>query len=122
MTACASRRVLRPLLALSAIALVGSACSSLTSAPTTSAAHGPVGAVVKLRFVAFEPQRVTVHVGQAVEWRWEDAPVAHNVTFASFHSPTQTTGTFFHTFTRPGTYPYRCTVHPDMTATVVVVA
>jgi plastocyanin len=101
---------------------VASACSSGSSAPTTSAAHGPVGVVVTLKFVAFAPQNVTVRVGQAVEWKWEDAPVPHNVTFANFHSPTQATGTFFHTFTQPGTYPYRCTIHSDMTGTVVVLA
>ena len=31
-------------------------------------------------------------------------------------------GTFAHTFDRPGTYPYRCTVHDGMTGRVVVTA
>ena len=82
--------------------------------------HGPVGAVVDLKFISFVPQQVTVHVGQAVEWKFEDDPVAHNVTFTGFASPTEAAGTFFHTFEQPGTFHYRCTIHVNMTGTVVV--
>jgi plastocyanin len=106
------------------VALSVSACSSGSSVPNAHVAgptNGHVDAVVMLKDVSFEPQLVTIHVGQAVEWIWEDAPVAHNVTFTNFASPTQATGTFIHTFTRPGTFPYRCTIHSDMTGTVAVV-
>jgi glucose/arabinose dehydrogenase len=37
-----------------------------------------------------------------------------------FASPTQTTGTFEHEFTTPGSFGYICTLHPEMTGTVVV--
>ena len=34
----------------------------------------------------------------------------------------QDSGTYAHTFTQPGSYTYHCTVHPNMTGTVVVTA
>lgn len=105
------------------LCLALSSCSSgsASTTSTTSPPHGPVGAVVELKFISFKPQKVTIHVGQAVEWKWEDAPVSHNVTFSGFASPTMSTGTFFHTFDQAGTYDYRCSIHADMTGTVVVV-
>jgi plastocyanin len=96
----------------------GSASSSSTSAPTGTTQ--PPAAVVVLKFVSFEPGEVTIHAGQTVEWKWEDAPVVHDVTFAHFASPNQATGTWFHTFPTPGTYPYRCTDHATMTGVVDV--
>ena len=32
---------------------------------------------------------VTIHAGQTVEWKWEDAPAEHNVSFGDFVSPVQ---------------------------------
>jgi plastocyanin len=112
--------------ALLALGLLLSACSSSYNVPVNTAGNGgetssqTPAVVVTLKYVSFEPGRVTIHVGQTVEWKWEDAPIAHNVTFAGFASPTQATGTFFHTFDTPGVYPYRCTIHATMVAEVVV--
>ena len=117
-------RALVPLVAL--LGLVAAACGTGGNEPVNSSSNqsssGPApSAVVHLHFVSFEPASVTIHAGQTVEWIWNDAPVAHNVTFADFASPTQATGTFFHTFDTPGDYTYRCTVHATMTAVVHVV-
>jgi hypothetical protein len=49
-----------------------------------------------------------------------NAPVAHNVTFVGFSSPNQATGSWSHTFTSVGVYPYRCTDHLDMVGVVTV--
>ena len=48
--------------------------------------------------------------------------MAHNVTLpsAAGTSPTQSAGTFSHTFTTPGSVTYQCTIHAGMQATVVV--
>lgn len=110
--------------AVPALGLSLSACSS-SSTPSGSGgggsgAHPAPSAVVVLKYVSFAPARVTIHAGQTVEWKWQDAPIAHNVTFRTFASPTEASGTFFHTFDAPGTYSYRCTIHQTMTGEVVV--
>jgi plastocyanin len=71
---------------------------------------------------AFVPTTVTVRAGSTVTWINQDQD-AHTVTAMAgpFHSPTLNTGQSFHyTFTTPGRYDYLCTIHPFMTATVVV--
>jgi plastocyanin len=77
---------------------------------------------VSIQNFAFSPATVTVKVGTTITWTNRDQD-AHTVTATkrSFHSATLNTGdTFRHTFTTPGTYQYLCTIHPFMTATVVV--
>lgn len=103
--------------AVLAAALAFAACGSSTPAAPPGP---PAAATVRLQDVLFHPARVVIHTGQTVRWVWDDAPVQHNVTFAHFRSPTQSTGTWSHTFTAPGVYPYRCSIHFDMTGTVVV--
>jgi amicyanin len=77
---------------------------------------------VAIQNFAFSPTTVTVKAGSTVTWINRDQD-AHTVTAMSgpFHSPTLTTGqSFRYTFTTPGRYDYLCTIHPFMTATVVV--
>lgn len=71
---------------------------------------------------------VTVSPGDAVTWRWAD-DLPHTVTSVSgpvsFDSGTMSGPgqTFAVSFAEPGTYTYRCNVHPsNMTGTVVVQA
>ena len=64
---------------------------------------------------AFSPPSVNVAPGEKVTWVW--AGVFHSSTSDSQSGPEVwdsgviSTGTFSHTFTTPGTYPYYCTVH-----------
>ncbi|MHB8329695.1 MAG: cupredoxin domain-containing protein [Acidimicrobiales bacterium] len=118
-------RVLVPVVALLGLT---AACGGGGNLPVNSGASGggsstsqsPPSAVITIKFVSFEPGKVTIHAGQTVEWKWEDSPLAHNVTFAGFASPLQVTGTYFHTFGEAGTYPYRCTIHASMTGVIKV--
>jgi amicyanin len=93
------------------------------SAPTTSAGTAPVAAnTVSIKNFAFVPADVTVKVGTTVTWTNTDQE-AHTVTAknGAFGSPALNNGSTYHyTFTKPGTYDYVCTIHPFMTATVVV--
>lgn len=77
---------------------------------------------VTIQNFAFSPATVTVKTGTTVTWTNRDQD-AHTVTATagSFHSPTLNTGeSFGYTFTTPGRVDYLCSIHPFMTATVVV--
>jgi plastocyanin len=77
---------------------------------------------VSISGFSFKPASLEVSVGTIVVWTNQDS-AAHTVSAddSSFESGTMATGgTFSHTFTKAGTYPYYCAFHPSMRATVVV--
>ncbi|MDP4222050.1 MAG: cupredoxin family copper-binding protein [Bacteroidota bacterium] len=83
---------------------------------------GPGTNEVWIQGMAFSPASITVTAGTTITWTNKDA-VVHTVTSDTnlFDSGSvSTNGTFSHTFATSGTYPYHCTIHPSMTATVVV--
>lgn len=77
-------------------------------------------ATVYLNLNTFTPPTVHIQAGQSVEWVWLNHGQPHNVTFDGFHSPTQVSGTWFHTFNDPGTHVYRSTLNYNMQGKVVV--
>ena len=95
------------------------------SAPArTTAAPRPAPRVVNARIngLAYVPSRIQIAAGTTVQWKNND-PLIHTVTATdgSFGSPQfGLDATYRHTFTKPGTYTYYCTLHPNMKATVVV--
>ena len=69
----------------------------------------------------FMPPAIQVPAGTTVTWEFKDRFVPHDVTGEGWTSgDPQRSGTFAHTFERPGTYPYRCTLHGGMDGRVVV--
>lgn len=78
---------------------------------------------IKIENFAFGPTVATVKVGTTVTWTNNDTD-PHTVTSMDngpIKSPTMQQGdTFKYTFTKPGKFEYLCTIHPFMTATVVV--
>jgi plastocyanin len=72
---------------------------------------------VHLENFFFNPDPVTIHVGDTVHWVWDTGN--HTVTsyagagdtFNSGVTPLNTGATFDHTFNVAGTFQYRCTVH-----------
>ncbi|MFG1807684.1 cupredoxin family copper-binding protein [Streptomyces sp. NPDC049040] len=99
--------------------------SSAASGAGDAPAPAPVsGTAVAIKNFAFSPASLTVKVGTKVTWTNQDSD-AHTVTSDAsggpLNSPAMNTGDpFSHTFTKPGTYKYLCTIHPFMTATVTV--
>jgi plastocyanin len=96
------------------------------SAPTKSAATtGGKGKMVTvdISMFAFHPSTVTIAPGTTVAWTNKDS-TAHTAT--ADNGPTFDTGsiqqgqTKTFTFTKPGTYAYRCAIHPFMNGTVIV--
>lgn len=116
------RRSTRMIAALLAGGVAALGCF-VTLAPAAQAAS--VHAVAMSNY-AFAPSAITVHVGDSISWTNHDqAP--HNIVTtsgpATITSPTLSDGqSWSYTFTTPGTYHYICGVHPDMHATVVVLA
>jgi plastocyanin len=96
------------------------------SAPEAKAAAAP--AMVKVKDMppgspqGFEPAELAAKVGQVVKWKNEGAE-AHTATAddGSFDSGSMAPGAEFQfTFTKPGTYSYKCTPHPWATGTIKV--
>jgi plastocyanin len=96
----------------------------LVGSPNAKAADQPAAAnaEVKIDNFSFGPQMVTVPVGATVTWTNHD-DIPHTVvsTDGVFKSKVRDTDEkFAYTFTKAGTYPYYCTIHPKMTGKVVV--
>ena len=91
---------------------------------TTVAAAPSEPNAVNIDNFAFGPATITVAAGTKVTWtNRDDEP--HTVTSADdpklFRSAAlDTNDSFSFTFDKPGTYRYFCSIHPQMTAMVVV--
>jgi plastocyanin len=111
-----STRPLRRLAAIgAALALVG-----VLGAGMAGAAGPPK---VSLGDNFFKPTKLTVNAGDKVTFVWTGSNT-HNVKVTSgpekFKSQNQSSGTYSHTFVKPGTYKIVCTFHPGMTMTLKV--
>ena len=79
---------------------------------------------MKIDNFTFNPKQVTVKAGDTITWVNHD-DIPHTVTSQTqaFRSKAlDTDDKFSFTFATPGTYPYFCALHPQMTGTIVVEA
>ncbi|MBI3858581.1 MAG: cupredoxin domain-containing protein [Planctomycetes bacterium] len=112
--------------------LLGIAACLLALGPAAAASREEH--VVKITDKGFSPDRIEVAVGEKVLWK-NLALKEHSVTAGVkpalpgaqgqekplFDSgPIEPGGTFEHTFTKEGSYEYRCTMQKGMTGTVIV--
>jgi amicyanin len=77
---------------------------------------------VKIDNFSFTPQEIKVKSGTTITWTNRD-DIPHTVTSTDgiFKSKTlDTDDKFTTTFSKPGTYPYFCSIHPKMTGKVIV--
>jgi plastocyanin len=77
---------------------------------------------VRIQGMDFHPDTVTVAPGTTVTWTSDDS-FAHTTTSDTKlweSGPLQPGKSYSHTFDKPGSYPYHCTVHTFMTGTVTV--
>jgi len=92
--------------------------------PAVTASDQPSGAneEVKIDNFSFGPETIKVSVGTTVTWiNRDDIPHTVVSTDGVFKSKVRDTDEkFSYTFTKAGTYPYYCSVHPKMTGKVVV--
>ncbi len=95
-----------------------------SSNSSTSTSTSVATSAVSISGFAFSPASITVKAGTTVTWTNND-PFTHNVVGDSapsgFGSSNFGNGqTYSFTFDTPGTYTYLCSIHPQMTGTVVV--
>ena len=91
---------------------------------TPAAADQPAStnAVVTIDNFSFTPSTLTVPVGATVTWTNRD-DIPHTIVSNDglFKSKARDTDEkFSFTFTKAGTYPYFCSIHPKMTGKIVV--
>ena len=111
---------------LSTMAVAGLGFFLLAAAPVIRAGdptdNSPKAVEVKIDNFSF-PMTLTVAAGTTVTWTNDD-DVPHTVVSddrMTFKSRALDTGEkFSYTFTKPGKYAYFCSVHPRMTAEVLV--
>ena len=107
-----------------AISVPGLACGDdggdSNSATTSSPAATESGSVDTFDF-GFDPTDDTIEVGDTVTWE-NSGETIHTVKGDGFFSKAINPGdSYEHKFTKPGTYDYLCTLHPDqMQGTIVV--
>ena len=117
----------RVILSVAAAALLVLSFGLPKASHAKSAASGPDNASdkyhVKIDNFSFAPTALTVPVGTTVTWVNQD-DVPHNIRSSEgniLKSPVMDTDQkFSYTFTKAGTYPYYCGIHPKMTGKVLV--
>ncbi len=100
-----------------------------TTSPSTTAAPAAAEApaeqptapvTVAIQAFAFQPEATRIRVGDEVTWSNGD-PTAHNATGNGWATATLPAGgSTAVRFDAPGTYDYRCTIHPSMRGTIIV--
>jgi plastocyanin len=107
---------------LLAIVMVAALLLSAGSPGSSANTAEPASAEVKVDNFSFGPATLTVAVGTTVTWTNRD-DIPHTVvsTDKVFKSKVlDTDEKFSFTFSKAGTYPYFCSIHPKMTGSVVV--
>lgn len=76
---------------------------------------------VDIRDFIFQPEDLTVRVGAEIVWENRDSAPHTATAEGAFDSGRLERGdSYSFTFDEPGTYEYICTLHPYMTATIIV--
>ena len=112
------------ILAVAMLLAGGTGAAAALAAPAPGrAAQAPQTVEVKIDNFSFSPSEITVTKGTPINWVNRD-DIPHTVvsddktTFKS--KPLDTDDHFSFTFSKEGTYPYFCSIHPKMTAKVIV--
>jgi len=114
---------LRSVLSVAALAIVICGLVMTNFSGQALAADNPAAKQVTIDNFSFSPTTITVPAGTEVTWVNHD-DIPHTVVSddkSTFKSrPLDTDEKFSFTFAKPGTYNYFCSIHPKMTAKVVV--
>jgi plastocyanin len=87
---------------------------------TVAEANAPLVVYVAMKNMKFSPATIEIKKGDTVEWKNDDI-TPHTATSATFDSGSIASDAVWrHTFTEAGNFPYTCTFHPVMKATIIV--
>lgn len=105
---------------LTAIALL------LSLASFAAVAGGDAAVRVMIKDFKFVPQHITVKPGQSIVWENREKRQYHSVWFEALGEQEPEDylfpeDSYERSFTKSGTFPYRCGPHPEMTGTVTVI-
>jgi len=109
-----------PAVALAALVLISGASSQTQHALMVAHTMGPTQLTIEN--YAFKAPSITVTTGTTVVWKnLDDDPHTVTADGGSFDSSGLANGdTYSRQFTKPGSYPYHCKLHPFMKGVVVV--
>jgi plastocyanin len=108
-------------------------CGNSTATGPTNTPTVAVGTITHVTVIAtksghpdalYVPDPIRVQVGQTITWSNTDTD-PHDVSAdngAFYSGPIGTGGRWRWKATKPGTYTYTCTLHPDMHGTIIVTA
>ncbi len=103
--------------------LAGCGESTIPTDPSPAGSNvSIVSGAQTLTTTAFNPNSVTIASGMTITWMNNDS-IEHTTTAnaGAWDSGRLAPGaSFSRTFTTVGTFPYHCSIHPDMVATVIV--
>src|ERR1700720_3848494 len=101
------------------VALLSAGSGAVNAGPQQAPAKN---VEIKINNFSFAPGTFTVAAGTTVTWiNHDDIPHTAVSTDGVFKSKVMDTDEkFSYTFTKAGTYPYFCSIHPKMTGTIVV--
>jgi plastocyanin len=118
--------ILVGVMALGALAIVGCGSSSNQTSGGGQSTTQTSGNTVILKNTSFQPQQITISTGGELTWMNQDS-VNHTIVGDNtgpgddFQSGVLQPGEeFSFIFDQPGTYPYHCSIHPNMKGTVIV--
>jgi plastocyanin len=120
------RRMLVAFTLLAVVGTLAAGCgggesSSDGSGPTSTAGSQSGANAVTIDNLAFTPAALNLKTGQQVTWT-NKQDIAHTVTAdgGAFDHQMPPGATFSFTFDKAGSFPYHCTIHRSMTATIQV--
>lgn len=105
--------------------LLASGCGGGSSGDGGTSNNPPPAGDVLVQNDRFNPTTFSVSAGGTVTWGWDSDGQTHTVTFddGTIDSGQKSSGTFEHTFSSAGSFPYHCQIHPTiMKGTITVTA
>ena len=106
--------------AQSTLQTVQTSTASASVNNTVADVNAPAVVHVAVKNMKFSPAALEIRKGDTVEWKNDDI-TPHTATSATFDSASiSPEASWRYTFNDAGNFPYACTFHPDMKATVTV--